>query len=96
MEELLVDNPIDVGPNARALDVLVAIYRSPRMPLHTRMRAAIAALPFETPKLQATAIVPMGLDLKSKLERAIMRSNAVRLLPAQPEAEPAQSFKRRF
>jgi hypothetical protein len=83
---------IDVGPDARAHDVLVAIYRNPRMPLHTRLRAAALALPFECPKLQATAIVPMGQDFAAKLERAMLRSSKVRLIAEQP----AVSFKRRI
>jgi hypothetical protein len=82
---------IDVRSDARALDVLVAIYRSPRMPLHTRMRAAIAALPFESPKLAVTAVVTTE-DLAERLERARLRSDKVRLLP-QPGVG---SFKRRF
>jgi hypothetical protein len=82
--------------NGSALNYLQSIYRDPTQQPYTRMRAAIAALPFETPKLQATAIVPMGLDFKTRLEKAIERSAAVRLIPAQPVVEPAPSFKRRF
>jgi hypothetical protein len=104
MEELVLwEDPIAVGPSAKALDVLQAVYRNPRMSLHTRLRAAAIALPFESPKLQATAIIGMGLDFPSKLERAIRRSDSVRLIAkgpielAQPEpiaAEP-EPFRRR-
>lgn len=56
---------------ARALEFLQAIYRSEAMPLSVRMRAAIEALPFETPKLSATAFVPMGEDLQSGWRRPL-------------------------
>jgi hypothetical protein len=87
---------IDVGPDARAHDVLVAIYRNPRMSLHTRMRAAIAAIPFESPKLQATATVQLGLDFAARLERAMLRSDGVRLVASAPASFNAPVFKRRF
>jgi hypothetical protein len=41
------------------------------------MRAAIAALPFETPKLAVTAIGPMNEAFGDVLERAIKRSRKV-------------------
>jgi hypothetical protein len=87
-EPELIDE-IGVDLNARAHDVLMAIYRNPRMPLHTRMRAAMAAIPFESPKLAATAHIEMGQDFASKLDRACLRSDNVRLLPP-------TGFKRRI
>jgi hypothetical protein len=84
---------IDLPPNARALDVLQAVYRNPSISLHTRLRAAALALPFETPKLQATAVFAAGQDFASRLEKAMLRSAKVRLIEEQPAA---QTFKRRF
>jgi len=68
---------IDLPTNADSLDVLQAIYRSSKQPLYVRMRAAALALPFERPKLQATAIIPMGQAFAERLERAIERSAKV-------------------
>lgn len=42
-----------------------------------RLRAAVEALPFERPKLAATAVIYEG-DLASRLERAIERSAIAR------------------
>jgi hypothetical protein len=58
----------------RALEFLQAVYCNEAIPLSVRMRAAIECLPFETPKLSAAAIVPMGEEFAKRLERAIARS----------------------
>jgi hypothetical protein len=44
-------------PNGMSIDLLRAVYRSNSIPLPVRMRAAIAALPHETPRLQVSALV---------------------------------------
>ena len=68
-----------------ALGLLQAVYRNPRQPLSVRLRAAIEALPFESPKLSATAVMS-GSDIAARLERAIARSNGV--IDAKPLAQP--------
>jgi hypothetical protein len=70
--------------NGSALDYLQSVYRDPTREPYVRMRAAIAAIPFESPKLHATATVQLGLDFASKLERAIQRSANVRLVASAP------------
>ena len=91
---------------ATSLELLQSVYRSAALPLPTRMRAAIAALPFETPKLAVTAIGPMSEGFAMQLEKAIARSGklieaqAIKTVEAAPEpaSEPtvAKGRLRRF
>ena len=80
--------------DAQPLGLLLAVARDPHLPLHTRLRAAIAAAPFVHPKLGATAIIPFGEDFATRLERAVLRSAKARLA-AEPATIASQSFKRR-
>jgi hypothetical protein len=76
MDEEFVSK-VQVGPNATSLEFLQAFYRSPYLPLSTRMRAAVAALQFEHPKLSAAAVVHDDGTFAQRLERAIERSGRV-------------------
>ena len=68
-----------------ALSFLQACYRNPSLNLTTRMRAAIAALPFESPKLAVTAVVSEQ-DFATVLDRRLkrieeMKANAIKATP---------------
>ena len=62
---------------ANALDFLQSIYRNPLQPLPVRIRAAVEALSFESPKLTATALMTSD-DFATMLEKAIKRAAQVR------------------
>jgi hypothetical protein len=89
--ENLVIRP-DLRPRpegASALDFLQAVYRDTEVPLPTRMRAAIAALQFETPRLGVIATTNLNeQEFARLLDRAIERSNGVREVKALPRPEP--------
>jgi hypothetical protein len=69
--------PIVTAPPAdTALDFLKSVYRNPAIPLPTRMKAAIEALPFENPKLSATAFMPVR-DFAAILDERLKRAKAV-------------------
>jgi hypothetical protein len=63
----------DVAPEVAgvsSLDFVKAVYTSADQPMHRRMRAAIAALPFEHPKLSVSANIGPNINFAKGLERA--------------------------
>ena len=62
----------EIGPNGIALDLLQMVYRSSSVELTTRLKCAMACLPFESPKLIATAIVNEG-SFADLLDKRIKR-----------------------
>ena len=65
------------------------------MPLSVRMRAAVAALPFEFPKLAVTASFNGG-DFAAQMEKAFRRSaKVIEDEPMRPKTiVPDRSFRR--
>jgi hypothetical protein len=63
----------EIGPAESSLEFLQAVYADPGQPVSRRMRAAIACLPFEHPKLSVVANVD-GNGFAAELERAYVRS----------------------
>jgi hypothetical protein len=67
------------GEPRNALEYVQDVYRGRRVADPWRMRAAIAALQFETPRLGVIATTNLnGEDFAAVLDRAIERSNGVR------------------
>jgi hypothetical protein len=78
---------VDIGAAGDSLELLQAVYRDPAEPLARRMRAAIAALPFERPKLAVT-VTTSSEDLAARLEAMRRRGSAQPKL-IEHRAEPA-------
>jgi hypothetical protein len=73
----IAEELIELAPGEISLDLLRRVYRSTQQPMSLRMRAAIAALPFEVPKLSAAAITTMDeKSFAAALDRAIERSHS--------------------
>ena len=79
------ESPTEIGPNGMSLDLLRAVYRNPTLALSVRMRAAIAALPFESPKLAVTAMVSEQ-DFATLLDQRLKRMEAMRTDEAKAQA----------
>jgi len=99
----IAEEIIELAPGEISLDLLRRVYRSTQQPMSLRMRAAIEALPFEVPKLSATAIATMdGQTFAQALDRAIERSRSptpllngpVEPLPPSELKKPMQTFRR--
>jgi hypothetical protein len=67
-----------------SLALLQSVYRDPTLPLSTRMRAAVAALPFEFPKLSVNANINAGFA--SRMERAMEAIGKRAVIDAKPRA----------
>jgi hypothetical protein len=84
--ELMPDLTTEAEPNLPegigALALLQMVYRGELKLTAQQMRAAIEALPFESPKLSATAVLHQG-DFATRLDQAIARSNQARLIEGQ-------------
>jgi hypothetical protein len=79
---------LQVASDATPLDFLSAVYRDVRQPMERRMRAARDAAQYVHPTYKAMAIVPMGGDFATRLEKAIERSQSGgRLLTQAPTIE---------
>ena len=87
-----------------ALEYLQSIYRDPCEPENRRMRAAIEALPFETPKLMAVGSSVMdGQSFGALLDKAIERierskrpPKMIDVTPVPVEPHPASELKGNF
>ena len=67
----------------RALEFLQAVYMNDELPLITRVRVAIACLPFESPKLAVVAQVSEQ-DFATVLDRRLKRIEEMKLIEAKP------------
>ena len=63
----------------RALEFLQAVYMDDELPLLTRVRVAVACLPYEVPKLAVTAVVSEQ-DFATVLDRRLKRIEEMKLL----------------
>ena len=77
---------VEIGPNDISLDLLQAVYRNNQLPLTTRMRAALGAIQFESPKLAVVAQVTEN-DIATVLDRRIARYQQMKLLESKPVSE---------
>jgi hypothetical protein len=79
--------PFELPPGETSLSFIQKIYRSPSQPIARRMRAAMATLQHEHPKLTAKGVGSMnGETFAAMLDRAIVRSQSPpKLIEHSPE-----------
>jgi hypothetical protein len=83
------DGQVEVEPR-NALEYIQDVYRGRRQADPWRMRAATAALQFETPRLGVIATTNLGADdFAALLDKAIERSNRVAVKALPPPGEPS-------
>ena len=95
-----ISGTLDFPTNGTSLDLLRAVYRDPSIPLPVRLRAAIAALPHEHPRLQVVAQVNEQsfadlLDQRLKRIAEPQATNAELINGTKPEIEVKTPMPRR-
>ena len=91
------EDQLRLETNATSLDLLRSVYRNPSIPLPVRMRAAIAALPHEVPRLAVTAMVSEqsfaeSLERRLKHLSEIENGNGAKIVDSPPvEMKPPMS-----
>jgi hypothetical protein len=85
----------EIGPVDTSLELFQKVYRNPNLPLHTRMRAAIAAKDHEHPKLGVTVNVADDGSFAARLDQAIRRANGQKVIEHQPNDEGSLSEAQR-
>jgi uncharacterized metal-binding protein YceD (DUF177 family) len=86
MYEAKQDDQVEIPADGISLDLLQAVYRNSSLPLPVRMRAAVAALPHEVPKLMANAIINEN-SFAELLDRRLARIEQMKLIEARPTPE---------
>ena len=91
------DEQLVLPEGTTAKEALRMVYRGEIVLSPQQMRAAIELLPYENPKLSATAIATMdGQTFAQALERCIERSRGPLLLNGTVEELPASELKKPF
>jgi hypothetical protein len=90
-----MNGELEFPPNGMSIDLLRAVYRNPTIPLPVRMRAAIACLPHETPKLAVMGLINEQsfaelLNKRLKHMEAIEAMNGKPQPPTEQIIEPPQ------
>jgi len=105
LEDEVEAQEFELPPDSNSLALLQLVYKCSRLPLHTRMRAAMAALKHEVPALMATAIINENsfAELLEKRLKRIERMEQQKVTPqieARPQIEtkppPVRTNDRRF
>jgi hypothetical protein len=102
LDEVVEEELQRLPDNITALPLLQMAYRGQVQLTPQQMRAAIEALPFEVPKLSATAIASMDeKSFAAALDRAIERSKSppqlngpVEPLPREELQQPMSRYRR--
>jgi hypothetical protein len=78
-----------INGDANALTTLQSVYLNPDEPAGNRIKAAAAAIGYETPKLAATA--NLVIDFRERVQRARLKATAklIEHIPDEHIAEPA-------
>jgi hypothetical protein len=81
----------DLTENETSLVLMQEIYRSSKYPPHMRLRAALAAMPFEHPKLTVNANVNSNFaDRMEEIARLTGKSNVIDARPIPQLTDPSR------